>query len=80
MVYRPVLLANALRSYVPRVTLIAPWLAHLAIIGLTLTLFLIGASLSVTLLRSVGWRPLLQGLLLWVFISVTSLAIIIRLV
>jgi len=58
------LLANVLRSYVPSVALIAPWFAHLTIIGLTLTLFLIGAGLSVRGLRSVGWRPLLQGLLL----------------
>jgi uncharacterized membrane protein YadS len=72
--------ASVLRSYVPSVTLIAPRLAHLAIIGLTLTLFLIGAGLSVRHLRRVGWRPLLQGLLLWVFISVASLVIIIRFV
>jgi uncharacterized membrane protein YadS len=64
------LLASVLRSYVPAVTAIAPNLARFAIVGLTVTLFLIGAGLSVKSLRSVDWQPLLQGLLLWSFISV----------
>ena len=74
------LLASVLRSYVPGVAVVAPALAHTATIGLTLTLFLIGAGLSVRTLRTVGWRPLLQGILLWVFISVASLDIILRFV
>jgi uncharacterized membrane protein YadS len=48
--------------------------------GLTLTLFLIGAGLSAKTLRAVGWRPLLQGVLLWLFISAASLAFIARFV
>ncbi|MBV8142172.1 MAG: putative sulfate exporter family transporter, partial [Verrucomicrobia bacterium] len=48
--------------------------------GLTLTLFLIGAGLSAETLRVVGWRPFLQGGLLWLFISVISLAVIVRFV
>jgi hypothetical protein len=48
--------------------------------GLTLTLFLIGAGLSATTPRAVGWRPFLQGALLWLSISVVSLAIIVRFV
>ena len=74
------LLASVLRSYVPGVAHAAPVLSHAATTGLTLTLFLIGAGLSARTLRSVGWRPLLQGLVLWVFISVASLGIIMRLV
>ena len=74
------LLASVLRSYVPRVALAAPALSHAAATGLTLTLFLIGAGLSAGTLRSVGWRPLLQGVVLWVFISVASLGLIMRLV
>jgi len=40
---------------------------------LVITLFLIGASLSPATLRSVGPRPLLQGILLWIVVAVTSL-------
>lgn len=43
---------------------------------LTLTMFLIGASLSIDVLRQVGVKPLLQGVLLWVLISAVSLAYI----
>ncbi len=43
---------------------------------LTLTMFFIGASLSLDVLRQVGVKPLLQGVLLWVLISVVSLAYI----
>lgn len=40
---------------------------------LTLTMFFIGASLSTDMLRTVGVRPFIQGILLWVVISVGSL-------
>lgn len=44
---------------------------------LTLTMFFIGASLSMDVLRAVGIRPLIQGILLWIVISVGSLLYII---
>ena len=72
------LLASVLRSYVPGVVRAAPALSQAATVGLTLTLFLIGAGLSAQTLRRVGWRPLLQGVILWVFISVASLGIVMR--
>jgi uncharacterized membrane protein YadS len=40
---------------------------------MVVTLFLIGASLSRETLRSVGARPLIQGVLLWIVISAVSL-------
>lgn len=43
---------------------------------LTITMFFIGASLSPSLLKSVGVKPLVQGVLLWVIISVGSLLFI----
>ncbi len=49
------------------------WIAQLAKKSLTLTLFFIGASLHITVLKQVGIRPLLQGVLLWIIISVSSL-------
>jgi uncharacterized integral membrane protein (TIGR00698 family) len=41
--------------------------------GLTATLFLIGTGISRRTLKEVGWRPLLQGVLLWVAVGLTSL-------
>ena len=43
---------------------------------LTITMFFIGASLSLDVLRSVGVKPLIQGVLLWVVISLSTLAYI----
>ena len=43
---------------------------------LTITMFFIGASLSMNVLKSVGLKPLLLGVLLWIIISVTSLTYI----
>ena len=40
---------------------------------LTLTMFFIGASLSKDTLKAVGVRPMIQGVLLWIIISVGSL-------
>jgi uncharacterized integral membrane protein (TIGR00698 family) len=53
-----------------------PVLKHLGGIGLTVTLFLIGTGLSMKTLREVGVRPFLQGILLWLFVAVGSLALI----
>ncbi|MBD9112270.1 MULTISPECIES: YeiH family protein [Bacteroides] len=43
---------------------------------LTITMFFIGASLSMDVVRSVGLKPLIQGILLWVVISCSTLAYI----
>ncbi|MGE5498077.1 MAG: YeiH family protein [Syntrophothermus sp.] len=40
--------------------------------GLVLTLFLIGANLSPATLKSVGVRPLIMGVILWIIISTAS--------
>jgi uncharacterized integral membrane protein (TIGR00698 family) len=53
-----------------------PALKHLGIIGLTVTLFLIGTGLSRETLRQVGVRPLLQGILLWIVVATGSLVLI----
>ncbi|MNG27988.1 hypothetical protein D3C84_1131780 [compost metagenome] len=51
----------------------APHLVSIAKIGLTVTMFLIGAGLSSTVLKSVGLLPMLQGILLWISIAVGTL-------
>jgi uncharacterized integral membrane protein (TIGR00698 family) len=45
-------------------------------IGLTVTLFLIGASLSRKQLKSVGVRPLIMGVVLWLIVASVTLALI----
>ena len=55
---------------------IGKFIAGIARKGLIITMFFIGASLSVDVIRSVGIRPLLQGVLLWIIISAGSLAYI----
>ena len=55
---------------------IGKFIAGIARKGLILTMFFIGASLSVDVIKSVGIRPLLQGILLWIIISAGSLAYI----
>lgn len=74
------LLASMARSFMPNFAGAADGLSHVAEIGLTVTLFLIGASLSAKTLRAVGWKPLAQGIVLWLFISAASLPIIMRIV
>jgi uncharacterized membrane protein YadS len=43
---------------------------------MTVTLFLIGSGISMATLKQVGPRPLLQGILLWLLVSMTSLWLI----
>jgi uncharacterized integral membrane protein (TIGR00698 family) len=45
-------------------------------VGLTATLFLIGCGVSRSTLRQVGARPLIQGVLLWIVVAVTSVVLI----
>jgi uncharacterized integral membrane protein (TIGR00698 family) len=71
--------AMILNSYVPMVQQFSTQLFAVSRIGLTVTLFLIGAGLSMEEIRHVGWRPLVLGVILWAFISVTSFLVITRL-
>jgi uncharacterized integral membrane protein (TIGR00698 family) len=69
------LLATVVRTYTPPEVppSIFEAVVNLAKAGLTVTLFLIGASLSRETLRKVGVKPLVQGIILWIVISVVSL-------
>jgi uncharacterized integral membrane protein (TIGR00698 family) len=71
-------LAMLINTFIPAVHPEANFIVMLSKIGLKITLFLIGSSLSKDLLHSVGFKPLAQGVMLWAFISVISLAIIIH--
>lgn len=70
-------LAMLLNTFVPQTAIVTPYLISVAKIGLTFTLFLIGAGLNWKIMKTVGVKPLLQGVLLWGFIAVVSLTAII---
>ena len=67
------ILAMLIGTYLPAFASYYTVLVLIAKKGLTITLFLIGSSLSIQKLKAVGVRPLLQGVLLWIFISLISL-------
>jgi uncharacterized integral membrane protein (TIGR00698 family) len=67
------LLAAVINTYVSTFSRITPSLFTLGRLGLTATLFLIGSGISRSTLKEVGWRPLLQGVLLWLAVGLTSL-------
>jgi uncharacterized integral membrane protein (TIGR00698 family) len=69
-------LAAVANTYVHVLQPAYPALKHLGVIGLTVTLFLIGTGLSKKTLSEVGIRPLLQGVMLWTVVAVSSLALI----
>lgn len=66
-------LAAVLNTYFPAISSFSHSLFTLGRLGLTATLFLIGTGISRATLKEVGWRPLLQGVLLWVVVGITSL-------
>lgn len=67
--------AAAVRTYAPPFVLPSLFdsLVNLAKAGMTVTLFLIGASLNPRTLKAVGIWPLIQGAFLWLAISAASL-------
>jgi uncharacterized integral membrane protein (TIGR00698 family) len=67
------ILAMVCNTYLPVIHPFSARIVDLAKIGLTATLFLIGAGLSRSVVKSVGIKPLLQGIILWVIISVAAL-------
>lgn len=66
----------ALVTYIPALREPGEWVAVIARRGLVITLFLIGASLTRATLKSVGARPLVLGVLLWLIVGSGSLAAI----
>lgn len=65
--------AILLNTYVPCIQQLSGYLVAASKAGLTLTLFLIGSGLSKKVLSAVGWRPILQGVILWLIISLGGL-------
>lgn len=69
-------LAAVANTYLPALTNLWHVLSNLGKLGLTATLYLIGTGISRATLRQVGWPPLLQGIILWILVGVTSLWLI----
>ena len=69
-------LAAVVNTYVAAFGNFDKWAFSAGRLGLTATLFLIGTGISVATVKSVGWRPLLQGVLLWVMVAMVTLYLI----
>jgi uncharacterized integral membrane protein (TIGR00698 family) len=71
------MIAACLRSFFPQYTAhVWNLLARISEQALVVTLFLIGAGLSRSVLRKVGVRPFVQGVSLWLIVSVLTLTAI----
>ena len=69
-------LAAVANTYIHSLQPVYPWLKQLGLLGLTVTLYLIGSGLSMKTIRQVGARPLLQGISLWIVVATGSLVLI----
>jgi uncharacterized integral membrane protein (TIGR00698 family) len=69
-------LAAVVNTYVPGIAGLTHTLSNLGKLGLTATLFLIGTGISRGTVKEVGWRPLLQGVVLWIIVGVGALMLI----
>lgn len=66
-------LAVVFNTYFPIPKIVGDSIAQISKSGLTLALFLIGSGLSRKVLTSVGLKPILQGIILWIVISLIGL-------
>lgn len=69
-------LAAVANTYAPRLSGAWHVLSVMGRLGLTATLYLIGTGLSRATVRQVGARPMIQGVLLWIVVGLTSLWLI----
>ena len=68
--------AILLAYYFPQIKPFGEIMVFTAKKALNITLFLIASGLSISSIKKVGVKPLVQGVLLWIFISVGSLLVI----
>ena len=71
-------LAMVINTYVALPEWFVTTMVLIAKRGMVVTLFLIGASLSMKSIRQVGVKPLVQAVALWVVISISSLAVVLN--
>ncbi|WP_312920814.1 YeiH family protein [Empedobacter brevis] len=73
------LIAICINTYVPFIQPFSPIIINLSKAALTLTLFLIGTSLSFKMMKNIGYKPLLMAIILWIIIGIGSLIMIMNL-
>ena len=71
-------LAMVINTYVQLPQVFVDVMVWIARRGMVVTLFMIGASLTIKMMKSVGVKPLLLAVLLWVVISVSSLFVVLN--
>ena len=69
-------LAAVANTYAHALAPAFPVLYRLGGIGLTVTLFLIGSGISPATIKSVGTRPLVQGIVLWSVVAIGTLLLV----
>lgn len=67
------ILASLLFTHVPFLHQYGSLFAPLAKVGFTIVLFLLGLTFDFQMMKSVSIRPVVFGILLWIFVSVTCL-------
>ncbi len=70
------ILAMVANTYLPLPEWLTGAMVWIARRGMVVTLFMIGASLSLSTVRQVGIKPLLLAVLLWIVIGVSSLLVV----
>lgn len=73
------ILAILLNSYLTIPEILTSGITSISKSLLVLTLFLIGAGLSVEKIKSAGWKPMILGVSLWIFISISAILAILML-
>lgn len=68
--------AALVNTLMPAFSSLSRSISYAGRLGLTLTLFFIGASLNRETIKKVGARPLLQGITLWMIVGLCTLALI----
>ena len=72
------ILAICLNTYFPLAQKLSPFIVNISKAGLTLTLFFIGAGLSLKIIQNIGLKPLVMAVGLWLFISFGALWMILK--
>nr|WP_255481133.1 putative sulfate exporter family transporter [Pontibacter sp. Tf4] len=67
------LVASLFSTFLSGLSEVYGWLTMLARKGLVISLFLTGAGISMSLLRTISIRPFLQGVVLWLVVATGSL-------
>ncbi len=72
------ILAMVVSTFIPAIQSFSPYIVVVAKKGLTLTLFLIGAGMTKESLKTVGFKPLILGVGLWILVLVSSLLLVMK--